>query len=301
MPKTPLDTEEYVEQTYFFRVFRERLDENLPSQEILASLKEEVLATTKLPLAIEFLTGEILLNGHMHQGMARLSHYFTQFQTFIMAKAEDDYSRFDQRTALEILQHEADYRSKTPTPAGLFTYQFECLSRNKLGYDQGMQAIASDPMYDELWSEWILQTRRQLGTTDFADLMSLRSEYYVNEMRRTKRDPGFEPSEPPLFSARAGRIAFAHRGRDPLYLFAALQRHLDYPAVPRPRPADGTEQRVSKLQAKVQQMEKRLTLLERESKGDLDLKEFYEAGDQPQESPWSDAAGKELDDLDRAD
>jgi hypothetical protein len=30
-----LDREEYIEQEYFFRVYRERLLENVPSQEIL--------------------------------------------------------------------------------------------------------------------------------------------------------------------------------------------------------------------------------------------------------------------------
>src|SRR5262249_8832173 len=37
MPSAILDREEYIEQAYFFRVFRERLDENVPAQEILAT------------------------------------------------------------------------------------------------------------------------------------------------------------------------------------------------------------------------------------------------------------------------
>ena len=41
-----LDREEYIEQAYFFRTFHERLDESLPSQEILSSIREEILATT---------------------------------------------------------------------------------------------------------------------------------------------------------------------------------------------------------------------------------------------------------------
>ncbi len=185
MAKFRLETEEYVEQAYFFRMFRERLDANVPSQEILRSVKEEILATTKLPMAIDFLTGEIILTGRMNEGMARLGHYFSEFQTYIVAMAEDDYSKFDQRTCWEILQHEAEYRSKDPSPAGLFVFQFECLSRNKLGYERGMKAMSADPMYDEPWSEWILRTRLKLGTTDFADLIFLRSQYFVDEYRRT--------------------------------------------------------------------------------------------------------------------
>ena len=53
---TPLlEREEYIEQAYFFRSYRERLEDNLPSQEILSSIYEEVLATSKLTMALEFL------------------------------------------------------------------------------------------------------------------------------------------------------------------------------------------------------------------------------------------------------
>ncbi|MGH7201526.1 MAG: hypothetical protein ACREJB_13025, partial [Planctomycetaceae bacterium] len=123
-----LDREEYIEQAYFFRSFRERLESNLPSQEILASLAEEALATTKLPMAIDFLKGEILLKGKLSDGMARLPHYFTEFQTFVLSKAEEDRARFDQKTALQVLQREAEYLAGQPTPQGLFIYQFECLA-----------------------------------------------------------------------------------------------------------------------------------------------------------------------------
>ena len=50
-----LDREEYIEQEYFFRVYRERLLENVPSQEILKTISEEILATTRLPMAIDFM------------------------------------------------------------------------------------------------------------------------------------------------------------------------------------------------------------------------------------------------------
>src|SRR5690606_38381616 len=126
--------EEYIEQAYFFRVYRERLSDNVASQEILASIHEEILATTKLPMAIEFLRGEILLTGRICDGMSRLSHYFTPFQAFVMAQAEADRSRFDQTIALAILEREAKYRAESPTPAGLFIFQFECVARNRLGY-----------------------------------------------------------------------------------------------------------------------------------------------------------------------
>ena len=60
-----LDREEYIEQAHFFRVFAERLRENIPSQEILVTVQEEILSTTKLPMAIDFLRSEILLKGRI--------------------------------------------------------------------------------------------------------------------------------------------------------------------------------------------------------------------------------------------
>src|SRR6516165_6895373 len=266
-----LEREEYVEQAYFFRVFRERLDENVPAQEILSTIHEEILSTTKLPMAIEFLKGEILHTGRLSPGMGHLSHYFTPFQTFVISRAEEDRSRFDQKTAFDVLRYEAHYRAGSPAPAGLFTYQFESISRNKLGYDRGMEAMALDPMYDVVWSDWIMRARLQLGAVDFADLMYVFSEEFVNERRRSSGDASFQPPQAILFGAKEGRIAKANRGKDPLYMFAALQRHLGYPAVPRVRPQVGAEKEIPALIAKMAQMEKRLQLIESEMKGNLDL------------------------------
>lgn len=270
-----LDREEYIEQAYFFRVFRERLEENIPSQEILAVVHEELLSTTKLPMAIEFLKGEILLQGRLSDGMAHLSHYFSPFQTFVIARTEEDRSKFNQKTAMEVLQFEAQYRAGEPTPAGLFSYQFECISRNKLGYDRGMEMMARDSMYDESWRDWIILVRRQLGAVDFGDLIYLHSEHYVQDRRRQLRDTTFTPAHAILFGAKEGRIAWANRGREPLYMFAALQRHLGYPAVPHVRPVGGIEKEFPAMRAKIAQLEKRLQLIEAELKGSLDLSQFY--------------------------
>ncbi|HZW35201.1 MAG TPA: hypothetical protein VFF52_31050, partial [Isosphaeraceae bacterium] len=89
-----LDREEYIEQAYFFHAFRERLVDGLPSQDILARIGEELLSTTKLPMAISFLHSEIKVSGLMSPAMARISHYFTPFQTHVISQAELDQSRF---------------------------------------------------------------------------------------------------------------------------------------------------------------------------------------------------------------
>jgi hypothetical protein len=61
-----------------------------------------------------------------------------------MRQAEHEGGRFDIRTALAMLEREATYRAEGATPQGLFLYRFECLSRNRLDYQQGMDAIAEE-------------------------------------------------------------------------------------------------------------------------------------------------------------
>ena len=269
-----LDREEYIEQAYFFRVYRERLEQNLPSQEILKTIQEEVLATTRLPMAIDFLKGEILLTGHICGGMRRLAHYFTPFQTFVMSKSEQDRSQFDQRIALLILEREVEYRAAAASPAGMFVYQFECLARNRLGYDDGLDAMAGDPIYDDAWQRFIRRTRLSLGNVDFAEVIYRNSEHFANERRRIL--PAEADEVPPgLFGEQEGRIARANRGKDPLFMFAALQRQLGYPRIPRRRPASDRPIIHPAVEQRLQQIEKRIKLLEAEQKGGIDLSEFY--------------------------
>src|SRR3954453_6369308 len=138
MATTPvLDREEYIEQVYFFRTLRERLGQNWAAQEILERLHEEILATTRLPLAIQFLATELKHTGELSTGFARLPHYFTPFQAYVISQAEKEGQRFPLDIALLVREGEATYRTGTATPAGLFVYQFEALSRNRLGYGGG--------------------------------------------------------------------------------------------------------------------------------------------------------------------
>ncbi len=274
MPAGLLDREEYVEQAHFFRLYRERLEENVPAQDILAMALEEILVTTRLPMALDFLRAEMLHKGRLSDGMAHLKHYFTAFQTLVMARSEEDKARFDQATALLILEREAQYRAGTPVPAGLFVYQFESVARNRLGYDRGMAAIAADPLFDDDWREWIRRLRGRLGSAEFADLIYFRSEQHVLDRRRRSHDDSWSPGHPIFFGAQEGRIAKASKGRDPLYLFAALQRHLGYPAVPRPKRKPAGPDLPPALEQRLHRLEQRLKLLEGEMKEGIDLGEF---------------------------
>ena len=148
-----LDREEYVEQAHFFQALLERIKDNIPLQEVMESIQHEILATTKLPMAISFLLSELKHAGGFGSAMSRLSHYFTPYQTFVVQQAEDDRGRFDLRVAQAILQSEAKYRIEAPTPQGIFLYQFETLSRNRLPFDAGLSAMAKDPIFDPDWSE----------------------------------------------------------------------------------------------------------------------------------------------------
>src|SRR5438270_13828252 len=96
---TALDREEYIEQAYFFRVFRERIATNMAAQEILERVAEEILSTTRLPMAIQFLSTEMKHSGLLSTGFARLSHYFTPFQTFVVRQTEDERRRISTETA----------------------------------------------------------------------------------------------------------------------------------------------------------------------------------------------------------
>jgi hypothetical protein len=247
-----------------------------------------------------------------------MAHYFAPFQAFIIEEAERERGKFDLRVALEILRREAEYRSQAATPQGSFLYQFECLCRNRLRYDPGLQAMAADPIYDEAWREWIDSVRRRIGMVEIGDLIFIRSEHYrvAHRLDRIEQrseddevhaedgsmnaeaeadphgvyaasmedDGRIEAPVTPLFGDREGRIALANRRKDPLVLFAALHRQLGYPSVPRPAPLDNREDLLGSVARRVERMEKRIKLLEEEQKGGIDLTKFFgppKEGDAP--------------------
>src|SRR6516164_2284532 len=158
-----LEREEYIEQAYFFHSFRERLLDGLPSQDILARIGEELLSTTRLPMAVSFLHSEIKISGLMSPAMARIGHYFTPFQAHVISQAELEQSRFAMEQALLVLGREAKFKAEGPPLPALFVFQFEALSRNRLGYTKGLAAMAADPLYTDEWREYILTVRSRLG------------------------------------------------------------------------------------------------------------------------------------------
>jgi hypothetical protein len=181
----------------------------------------------------------------------------------------------------------------------LFLYQFEVLCRNRLGYDRGLEAVATDPAFAGMWRDWIRKLRRQIGMVDIADVIYVHSEYYwqragtpgagtprladasedtnPDERAGSSPSPAAAPGEDAiiLFGEREGRIALANRKKDPLYLFSSLHRQLGYPEVPRVKPADAEHVSLPQLARRLEQLELRLKIIEEEQRGGLDLTKFF--------------------------
>jgi hypothetical protein len=269
-----LNSEEYIEQAYLFQALHERLPENIPIQSVLEQVREETLSTTRLPLAVDYLLAELCHSGTMAPAMRQLNHYFAPFQTYLIDESENERGRFDMRMAVEILQREAEYRAKEFSRQGLFLYQFESLCRNRLQYDPGLLAISEDPAYDSDWKEWILVVRREVGIIDFADMLYIRSWHHFN--RQQEGGGGLaQPATPILFGVREGKIARANQQKDPLFLFSALQRQLNYPKVPRPKPIENAPLQIAQMSRRLEQLAQRLKLVEEEQRTGIDLSRFY--------------------------
>lgn len=273
MAQPLLDRSEYVEQAYLYEILRERGEIELPMQELLEQIRHELLTTTKLPLAIDYLLTELKHSGQMAPAMKKLAHYFTPFQAYLVEEAEKESGRFTMGTALQVLEGEAKYRTSEHNEAGLFFYQFEVLCRSRLNYDRGLTAISNDPTFDRTWATWILMLRAQVGLVDLADLLFLASDEY-----RVKLEAAGQSGEgkgPFLFGRKEGRIALGNRRREPLFLFAAMQRHLGYPSVPRPKPVDENKDAIPQLMRRMERLESRIKLMEEERRAGIDITKFY--------------------------
>jgi len=268
-----LERAEYVEQEHLFKLLGERVVQQMAMQELLEQVHYELSASTRLPMAVNFLLTELKHSGQMAPAMARLTHYFAPFQTYLIAESERDTGKFDMRVALKILQSEAYFRANNASREGLFFFQFEALCRNRLRYNAGLKAIAGDPIYDATWIGFINELSLQIGFVDFSDFLFIHSDDY--RQRLLEAGESIEGKGPFLFGRHEGRIAFATRGRDPLFLFSALQRHLGYPAVPRPVPPDKTLEQVPLLLRRVDRLEARIQLMEQENRTGIDITKFY--------------------------
>ena len=86
-----------------------------------------------------------------------------------------------------------------------------------------------------------------------------------------------EADYPILFGEREGKIAFANRRKEPLFLFAAMQRHLGYPAVPRREVRDTAIEMIPQMHRRIERLETRLKFMEDEQRQGIDITKFYSA------------------------
>ena len=223
----PLDREEYVEQAYFFQTLRERMQQNMSTQDLLDAIRQEILATTMLPFAIEFMAGELRLTGGFATAMARLPHYFTPFQTYVVAGGREGRRpiRFPHRPG------NPPARGRVPRRRGPRRRASSSTSSRPSAATAWATTAAWRPSpatrsTTRPGGSGSRTVRRQIGLVDFADMIYVRSGLYLQTRKKAEK--------PMLFGEKEGRIALANRRKDPLYLFSALQRHLGYPTVPRP-------------------------------------------------------------------
>lgn len=278
-----LSSEEYVEQAFLYKALAERLDNGDPIQDLLQQIREEILATTKLPLAIDFIHAELNHSGVISAAMKQLPHYFNPYQTYLVTQAESDTGKFDIKTALAILEKDAAGKAENRSRAATFFFGFETLCRNALQYDHGLAALAQDPAFDETWRTWILDIRRKIGTVTLADLVFVHSEHYAVQQARLGRD-NFEVADPILFGEKEGKIALANRRKQELYFFSALQRQLKYPPVPRIKKEESINDLIPRMMRQMERLEVRIKLLEDEQRNEaIDLTKFYKKPDPPSE------------------
>jgi hypothetical protein len=85
-PGLPLEREEYASnRNTFFGFIASDCWKAFLLQEILQTIHEELLATTRLPMAIDFLRAEILHHGRIRRARwLELAHYFAPFQAFVI-------------------------------------------------------------------------------------------------------------------------------------------------------------------------------------------------------------------------
>ena len=272
----PLDREEYVEQAYFFQTLRERMQQDMSTQDLLVAIRQEILATTMLPFALDFMAGELRLTGGFATAMARLPHYFTPFQTYVVGEAEKAEGRFDFRIALEILQREVEYRA-----AGRRRKASSSISSRPSAATAWATTAAWRPsppiaIFDENWREWILTVRRQVGLIDFG-------RHDLRPQRALSQDAGEgREADPVRRKGGANRAGQSPQGSALSVFGAAAALGLSERAAAAARGHAAISS--ARLQQRVDRLETRVEAFEEELRGGINLSRFYAGKEGKRES-----------------
>ena len=233
-----LDREEYVEQAYFFRTFRERSPTTCRRRTSSTRVHEELLTSTRLPYAVQFLAAELKHTGLARHGFAKLPHYFTAFQAFVVAAGRGGEDAVpDGRPRSWCSNARPRTAPRQPTQAGAVRLPVRDDRPQPARLPRRLRRDDGRPVLRRRLAGIHRRTGRGRSATSTSPTSSTcgRSCTCIEQRRA---NPAFEPPLPPLFGEKEGKIAKASRGRDPLYLFAALQRQLGYPEVPRYKQRD---------------------------------------------------------------
>ena len=165
-----------------------------------------------------------------------------------MQQTEDERKQFTLRSDFSSLSARGGYRAAQPTQPGLFVYHFRSARPQSLGYDEGLTAMRGDPFYDPDWRDFLalVQAPDRRGRFRRYRVFALAVLCAGSAVVGRLCSAGLA-----LVWREEGKIAKANRGRDPLYLFAALQRQLGYPEVPRSKPKDDVGSRIEALKVKI--------------------------------------------------
>ena len=122
-----LEREEYIEQAYLFKALGERMRENMATQDLLLWIKEEILSTTRLPMAMDFLAAELKLQGRLPRRWRSWRIISRRFKPMWLARRKTNGAKFDISVALKILEREARYRAEGSNAAGNFSVSVRML------------------------------------------------------------------------------------------------------------------------------------------------------------------------------
>ena len=185
-----LEREEYIEQAYLFRTLRERIEQGIATQDLLASIREEILSTTKLPMAVDFLSAELRHQGRFRRGHAKAQPLFTPVSG---VRRRRSGSRARQiRSAAGPGNLPAQRRTIAPTRR--CRKESSCSSSSRSHGTDLATTAACKPLptircSTSVRAEWILTVRRQIGLVDFAEMIYVRSQHYVQQQLHFDLEP----------------------------------------------------------------------------------------------------------------
>ena len=137
-----LDHDEYVEQAHFFRTLGERLPQNMPLQDLLLSCRTRSWRPRScLRVGVSARRAETFRRDRRGDGEAAALFHARSRPTSCRRRKTSEVV-LTCGWLSNCCACEAEYLARGATRQGMFMYQFECLCRNRLRYERGLDAMA---------------------------------------------------------------------------------------------------------------------------------------------------------------